>query len=347
MMHALVTGATGFLGGAIVEQLVARGDRVRAFCRRDDARLRALGVEIVLGDLGDADAAADACRGVDCVFHAAAIAGIWGRWSDYWKTNVLGTQAVAAGCLRHSVGRLVYTSSPSVTFDGRDQVNVDESAPYSRRFLAHYPRSKAMAEQHVLALHAPGRLAVCALRPHLIWGPGDRHLVPRLLARARAGRLRRIGSGRNLIDMIYIDNAAAAHLAAADRLLDSSAATNPGGRAYFLSQGEPVSCWPWIDEILARAGLPPVRRRLPLAAAWALGALCEAVYSAAGLQREPPMTRFLALQLGRSHYFNISAARKDLGYRPAVQTAEGMERLAQWLHGREPVRGSAGDFHAR
>lgn len=345
-MHALVTGATGFLGRAIVEQLVARGDRVRAFCRRDDARLRALGVEMTFGDLGDAEAVAAACRGVDCVFHTAAIAGIWGRWTDYWKTNVLGTQAVTSGCLRHSVGRLVYTSSPSVTFDGRDQIDVDESAPYSRHFLAHYPRSKAMAEQHVLGLHAPQRLAVCALRPHLIWGPGDRHLVPRLIARARAGRLRRIGSGRNLIDMVYVDNAAVAHLAAADRLLDSSAA-NPGGRAYFISQGEPVSCWPWIDEILARANLPPVRRRLPLAAAWALGAACEAVYAALGVRREPPMTRFLALQLGRSHYFNISAARKDLNYRPAVATAEGMERLARWLRDCEPMRDSAGDAHAR
>lgn len=333
MMHALVTGATGFLGRAIAEQLAARGDRVRALCRRDDARLRALGVELVLGDLNDSEAVAEACRGVDCVFHAAAVAGIWGRWSDYWKTNVLGTQAVAAGCLRHSVGRLVYTSSPSVTFDGRDQINVDESAPYSRRWLAHYPRSKAMAEQHVLGLHDPRRLAVCALRPHLIWGPGDRHLVPRLLARARAGRLRIIGSGRNLIDMVYVDNAAAAHLAAADRLLDSNAPAAPGGRAYFISQGEPAPCWPWIDEILALVHLPPVRRRLPLAVAWALGALCEAVYASLGLRREPPMTRFVALQLGRSHYFNISAARRDLGYRPAVDTAEGMRRLALWLNG--------------
>lgn len=332
MMHALVTGATGFLGRAIAEQLAARGDRVRALCRRDDARLRALGVELVFGDLNDPEAVAEACRGVDCVFHAAAVAGIWGRWSDYWKTNVLGTQAVTAGCLRHSVGRLVYTSSPSVTFDGRDQINVDESAPYSRRWLAHYPRSKAMAEQHVLSLHDPQRLAVCALRPHLIWGPGDRHLVPRLLARARAGRLRMIGSGRNLIDMVYIDNAAAAHLAAADRLLGSNAPAAPGGRAYFISQGEPAPCWPWINEILALVHLPPVRRRLPLAVAWALGALCETIYASLGLRREPPMTRFVALQLGRSHYFDISAARRDLGYRPAVDTAEGMRRLALWLN---------------
>lgn len=331
-MFALVTGATGFLGRAIVEQLVARGDRVRAYCRRDDAALRALGVELRLGDICDAEATAEACRGIDCVFHTAAIAGIWGRWTDYWKTNVVGTQAVVAGCERHGVSRLVYTGSPSVTFDGGDQIHVNESAPYSRRWLAHYPRSKALAEQYILGRHRPGRLAVCSLRPHLIWGPGDRHLVPRLLDRARSGRLRRIGQGRNLIDMVYVDNAAAAHLAAADRLFASNEPAAPGGRAYFISQGEPVNCWTWIDEILHLAGLPPVRRRLPLVVAWALGALCELVYAALRIHREPPMTRFLALQLGRSHYFDISAARRDLGYSPQVTTAEGMQRLARWIN---------------
>ena len=327
-MNALVTGAGGFLGLYIVEQLVARGDRVRAFCRGSYPQLDALGVETVRGDLRDREATAAACRGMEAVFHVAGVAGLAGPWRHYHGINTLGTHHVVEGCRAHGVGKLVYTSSPSVTFDGSDQQGVDESVAYPRRFLAHYPHSKALAERHVLEANGTAGLVTCALRPHLIWGVRDRHLVPRLLARARSGRLRRVGDGTNQVDMIYVDNAAAAHLQAADALEPGSPVA---GRAYFISQGEPVNCWDWIDEILALADLPPVRRSISLSAAWKLGAVLEVLYRLLPLAGEPPMTRFLAAQLATSHYFDISRARDDFGYRPTVSTAEGMRRIAAEL----------------
>ncbi len=324
-MRVLVTGAGGFLGRYLVERLLARGDRVRALCRRDHPALAQLGVEVVRGDLADRRTTIDACRDVDVVFHTAGLAGIWGPWKRYYRTNTLGTQHVVEGCRARAVGRLVLTSSPSVTFDGQPQEGIDERAPYPRRWLCHYAHSKALAEQHVLAANGRNGLATCALRPHLIWGPRDPHLRPRLVERARGGHLCRVGDGTNLIDTIYVENAAAAHLLAADALADRPVV---GGRAYFISQGEPVNCWEWINRLLDLSGLPPVSRSISLAAARRWGALAEWSYQLLGIRREPPMTRFLAAQLGTSHYFDIRRAEEDLGYRPTVSTEEGLQRTA-------------------
>ncbi len=206
-MLALVTGAGGFLGQYIVEQLVARGDSVRSLARGSYPELSRLGVTCIQGDIRDSQRVREACAGVDVVIHTAAIAGIWGPWQEYHAINVLGTQHVVDGCRAQGVRRLVYCSSPSVTFDGSPQQGVDESGPYASRWLCHYSHSKALGEQAVLAANDAG-LATCALRPHLIWGPRDRHLIPRLIARAKAGQLRRVGDGRNRIDMVYVENAA-------------------------------------------------------------------------------------------------------------------------------------------
>jgi nucleoside-diphosphate-sugar epimerase len=329
-VKALVTGAGGFLGLHLVEMLVRRGDCVRAFCRRPSPELQRLGVQVVQGDIRNRDAVLAVCCGVDVVYHTAAIAGIGGRWRDHYAINTLGTRYVVEACRLHRVPRLVYTSSPSVTFDGTDQKGVDESAPYARRWLAHYPHSKALAEQHVLQSSGVDGLRTCSLRPHLIWGPRDRHLIPQVLARARSGRLRRIGDGSNLIDIVHVENAAYAHLLAADALVpDSSVA----GRAYFITQGEPVNCWQWVDEILALAGLPPIKKSVSFSRAWRLGMVLEYMYAALRIPGNPPMTRFLAAQLATSHYFNIRRARQDLGYEPRISTAEGMRRLGFELAG--------------
>lgn len=328
MVNALVTGAGGFLGQYLVEQLVARGDAVRAFSRGFYDDLKELGVEQSQGDLRDAEAVARACEGVDVVFHTAGAAGIWGSWDFFHGINTTGTEHVLSGCRKHGVGRLVYTSSPSVTFDGSDQCGIDESAPYPDRWLCHYPHSKALAEQQVLAASRPSGLLTCSLRPHLIWGPRDQHLIPRLLQRARSGKLRIVGDGSNLVDMVYVENAAMAHLQAADAL----AADSPvGGKAYFISQGEPVNCWGWINEILELAGLRPLTKKISLKAAWRAGILFEKLYSLLRLRSEPRMTRFLAAQLATSHYFDISRARQDFGYEPKISTAEGMRRLGESL----------------
>ncbi|REK10301.1 MAG: NAD-dependent epimerase/dehydratase family protein [Planctomycetota bacterium] len=323
-MRALVTGGGGFLARYIIDQLLARGDQVRSLARGNYPELAQHGVECMRGDLRDAETVRAACAGMDVVFHAAGIAGIWGPWQDFYDTNVLGTRHVIDGCRRHGVARLVYTSSPSVTFDGTSQEGVDETVGYSGRWLCHYAHTKALGEQEALAAN-DDVLATCALRPHLIWGPGDRHLIPRLIARAKAGQLRRVGDGSNLIDMVYVDNAAEAHLQAADMLAPGSAVA---GNAYFISQGQPVNCWEWIDEILAVAGLPPVKRSISLSAAWRVGAVLEAIYRSLRLPGEPRMTRFLAAQLGTSHYFDISKARNDFGFEPRISQAEGMRRLA-------------------
>ncbi len=332
-MHTLVTGGGGFLGRAIVEQLLACGDQVRSFSRGDYPELTKLGVEVVRGDILDVDAVARACEGVDRVIHTAAIAGIGGPWRRFYEANTVGTQNAIAACRAQGVSRLVYTSSPSVTFTGRDQSGVTErEAPIDLAWLerngCHYSRSKALAEQAVLAANSE-KLSTCALRPHLIWGPGDPHLIPRLIQRARNGRLRRVGDGTNLVDVIYLENAAAAHLQAADALLARNSPV--AGKPYFLSQGEPVNCWQWIDEILALANLPPVTTSTSLDSALRVGQVCEWVYRMVGTTSEPPMTRFLAWQLASSHWFDISAARQDFAYQPPISTAEGMERLARWL----------------
>jgi nucleoside-diphosphate-sugar epimerase len=323
MMHALVTGGGGFLGLYIVEQLVARGDQVRVLCRGSYPRLVELGVECVAGDVRDAAAVAGACQNVDAVFHVAAVSGIWGPWSHYHGINTVGTENVLAACRQRNVGRLVYTSSPSVIYDGRDHRGADENLPYPATYLCHYPHSKALAERAVLAANGPG-LSTVALRPHLIWGPRDNHLVPRLIERARSGRLRRIGAGQNLISMAYVENVARAHLQAADRLSPGSPVP---GQAYFINEPKPVPLWKWIDELLGLAGLPPVRKSISPRMAYAAGATLEAVYMALGLGGEPPMTRFLARQLSGDHYYRVDRAVRDFGYAPAISVSEGMRRL--------------------
>jgi len=336
-VKVLVTGAGGFLGQYLVAQLVARGDRVRGLARGSYPALERLGVESVRADIRDRQAVQAAVSGVEVVYHTAAVPGVWGAWELFHSVNVRGTENVIAACRACGVRKLVFTSSPSVTFDGTDQCGVDESAPYPQRWLCHYPHTKALAEQAVLAANDGRDLLTCALRPHLIWGPRDPHLVPRLIDRARRGRLRQVGDGNNLIDMVYVENAARAHLLAADALGDQSPVA---GRAYFITQGEPVRCWDWINAILGLVGLPPVRRRISARLARCAGALLETAYRLPRIEREPLMTRFLAAQLATSHYFNIERARRDFGYQPLVSTDEGMRRLGAWLTAGDEVTSS-------
>lgn len=326
-MKALVTGGGGFLGKAIVRLLRARGDAVRSFSRTPHPELAALGVEHCCGELHDPVAVDAAVAGCDIVYHVAAKAGIWGPYAEFYQANVVGTQNVIAACRRHGVRHLVYTSSPSVVFDGSDMEGVDESVPYPRHFHAPYPQTKAAAEILVLRSNSP-ELATVALRPHLIWGPEDNHLVPRILARGRQGALRRIGTRPCLIDTIYIDNAAAAHLLAADALAIGS---QVAGRAYFLSQGEPIPLWEMVNRILAAGGLPPVTRTISPRLAYAIGWTLEKSYAALRISSEPRMTRFVARELSTAHWFDISAARRDFGYQPLVSLDAGMERLQAWL----------------
>lgn len=329
-MKALVTGGGGFLGRAIVERLLAEGHDVTVVGRSDYPELRARGVRCVRADVADRPAVMEAVRGHHAVFHAAAKAGVWGDHAEFVRTNVSGTESVIAACLAHGVSRLVYTSSPSVVFDGRDHEDAANDLAYPDRYECDYPETKARAEQLVLAANGP-RLASVALRPHLIYGPRDPHLLPRVLERARRRRLVVVGHGRNTVSLTYVDNAAAAHAQAALRLEPGAACA---GRAYFVNDPEPVRLWEWLGRLLARLGLPPVDRRLPLGAARALGALLEAAWAAFALPGEPPMTRFVASQLALSHWYSLRPAREAFGYAPLVAGEEAFERTVAWWQDR-------------
>jgi len=330
--RVLVTGGGGFVGSAIVHRLRARGVDVRVLARGDYPALRAMGCELHRVDLCDPEGVRRASDTCDTVFHVAARAGIWGARHLFEDTNVRGTENVLAACRSAGVARLVHTSSPSVTFDGTDHLNAGRDLPYPTRWLADYPRTKALAEQAVLAANDRSLVTV-ALRPHLVYGPGDPHLLPRLVARARAGRLRIVGDGQNRVSLTYVDNAACAHVQAADALAREGAACPAAGRAYFVNDAAPVALWPWLTELFAALGLPPVRGRVPTRVAWGIGAVAEAAWTAFGLAGEPPMTRFAALQLATHHTYDLAPARADFGYTPEVDGEVGFARTVEALRG--------------
>ena len=326
-MKALVTGGGGFLGGVIVRMLREQGDQVVSISRGRYAELDSLGVAQVQGDLADQAAVLKAAQGCDIIFHVAAKAGIWGSYDSFYQANVTGTQNILSVCKELCISKLVYTSSPSVVFDGNDVEGGNESLPYPEHFEAFYPQTKAQAEQLVLQANSP-QLATVSLRPHLICGPGDNHLVPRIIAKGKSGRLRRIGNRPCLVDTVYVDNAARAHLQAAERLAPGSVIA---GKAYFISNGEPVQLWDMVNRILAAGGVAPVKGSISPKAAYAVGTMCEGIWKLLNLSGEPPMTRFVAKELATAHWFDISAARRDLGYQPQVTLDEGLVRLQKWL----------------
>jgi nucleoside-diphosphate-sugar epimerase len=329
-MRVAVTGGGGFVGRYVVEALIARGHEVGSIGRAARPELERLGVRALQADVRDTDALASAFRGCEAVVHAAAKTGVWGPRREFVEANVEGTRSVLEACRRAGVARLVYTSSPSVVFAGRDHVRAGPELGYARRHLCAYSETKAEAEREVLAAHGREGLATCALRPHLVFGPRDPHLVPRLVERARRGRLAVVGDGENEVTLCYAENAAWAHLLALEALEPGAA---HAGKAWFVGQEHPVRLWDWIAELLQRLHLPPPRRRVPLPVAYAAGAALEAAHAALGLEREPAMTRFVALQLARSHSYDMEPARRAFGYRERVGDAEAMERLVAWIQG--------------
>lgn len=331
-MRVLVTGGGGFLGQALCRGLRARGHEVLSFNRGHYPELDAIGVRQLRGDLASRDAVIAAARDCDAVMHNAAKAGAWSRdGRDFHEANVLGTQHVLDACRVHGIGRLVYTSTPSVTHRATFPVAGlgADAVPYGEGLKSPYAQTKKIAEQRALAAN-DATLAVVALRPRLIWGPGDNQLLPRIVERARAGRLRLVGDGGNLVDTTYIDNAADAHLAALEQLAPGAACA---GRAYFISNGEPRSMRDTLNALLDAAGAPRPRGTIPFRAAYAVGALCEGLWATLPLRGEPPMTRFLAEQLVTTHWYDMGPARRDFGYLPRVGFDEGLLRLREAWQG--------------
>lgn len=327
-MNILVTGGGGFLGTALCRALHGRGETVTSFQRTFSPALEQMGVRQVLGDLADAAAVSSACQGQQAVLHNAAKAGAWGSYQSYFDANVRGTDNVIQACRALGVSRIVHTSTPSVTHSGRTPVEGGNelNTPYGQGFKAAYPITKLAAEKQMLAAN-DANLATVALRPRLIWGVGDNQLLPRLVERARAGRLRFIDGGNNRMDTTYIDNAAQAHLDALDHLQPGAACA---GKAYFISNGEPMPAREIVNALLRAAGAPQVDKSIPYPLAYGAGAVLEAAWRLLRLDGEPPMTRFLAEQLSTPHWYDISAAHRDFGYRPRVSIAEGLQRMSVW-----------------
>jgi nucleoside-diphosphate-sugar epimerase len=313
MSKFIVTGGGGFVGKALALALKKRGADVVSVSRGQYPELTQAGIVSVQADVGkDLQMLKETFIGAEAVFHTASKVAMWGKYQDFFQSNVIGTKNVIAACKASAVRKLIYTSSPSVIASGGHLRGVDESVPYPKRFKAFYPMTKAMAEQAVLAANSK-ELLTLALRPHLIWGPGDNNLVPSIIRRAKANQLIRVGNGSNLVDTTYIDDCVAAHLCA-EQALDKS--PRASGRAYFISQGEPVSLWGWIDSILNFHHLPAVKKSVPYPVAYCLAAVLEIISLLRRGMPEPRFTRFLASEMATDHYFNITAAREELGYQP-------------------------------
>lgn len=331
-MHILITGGGGFLGKNLCAALLAKGHQVRSVSRGEYPELVAQGVECVRGDLADDGVALSAVEGVDAIIHTAACVGVWGPYEDFYRGNVIATTNLIEAAKAKGVRALVFTSSPSVTFDGSSAVNGPQELPYPNEFLSFYPQTKAQAER--LALEASDeQLKVVSLRPHLIYGPGDPHLIPRLLERARANRLKIVGKGDNVVDLTYIDNAVAAHISALD-VLCSATPERCAGKPYFISDDAPVNLWQWLNALFARVGIKPVTSKVPFKIAWGAGAAAEASFKALGLSKEPPMTRFVAAQLATSHWYDMAPAHQDLDYSPPISPDQALERLVEDIKAR-------------
>jgi len=322
-MKVLVTGAGGMTGRALVGALIARGDTVTVLQRRPAG----LDTAEVLGDIADTGLVRQAVTGHEAVIHLAAKVDVVGRWADYQRVNVDGTRSVVEACRAAGVARLINISSPSVAHAGAALVGAGAGPADPATARSNYSRSKAIAERLALAADGPD-LAVLCLRPHLIWGPGDTQLVRPVIERARAGRLPLVGGGTALIDTIYVDNAVEAMIAAVD-------ACGPlHGEALVVSNGEPRPVAEILDRVCRAAGVPGPRGRVPLRVATVAGAAVEAAWRVGRRPGVPPLTRFLAEQLGTAHWFDQRHTRAALGWTPRVSLDEGFEALRRSMAGR-------------
>ncbi len=322
---ALVTGGSGFLGRAIVKMLLNKGVKVHILSRGKYPDLEEAGCKVFQGEISDEKAVEEAAKGCDIVFHTAAKAGVAEPYSEYERINYRGTLVVIETCKKLGITKLVYTSTPSVAIGSKGILNGDESLPYPPNHTAYYPKTKTMAEQAVLIANGP-KLSTVALRPHLMWGPGDNHLVPRLVRKTRAGKMKFVGDGKNIVDTTFIDNAAEAHILAAEHLAPDAACA---GKAYFITNGEPTPISEITNKLIATAGCGPVTATIPFKLAYGIGVIIEWIYRTFQIKSEQPITPWMACELAHDHSFSIEAAKRDFGYVPRISIEEGLKILAE------------------
>ena len=323
---ALVTGGSGFLGRAIIKMLLAKGVKVNVLCRGNYPDLVDAGCKVIRGEVSDEAAVTEAAKDCTIVFHTAAKAGVAEPYSEYERINYQGTLTVLKVCQALGISRLVYTSTPSVAIGEEAVRGGDESLPYPENHTAYYPKTKTMAEKAVLVANGP-KLSTVSLRPHLMWGPGDNHLVPRLVRKARAGKMKFVGDGKNIVDTTFIDNAAEAHILAAEALSADAACA---GKAYFITNGEPTPIAEITNKLIACAGCAPVTATIPFKVAYKLGAVIEWIYRTFKIKSEQPITPWMACELAHDHWFKIDAAERDFGYKPRISIEQGLKILAEY-----------------
>ena len=315
-MRILVTGAGGFIGKALSLKLNREGYQVLGLARGDYKEMREAGIEMIRADITNLDSIAPHFKNVDACFHVASKVAMWGRWQEFYQINVQGAMNVLTACLSNKVPRLIYTSTPSVVFGNQSIESGDEGLPYPSKYYSFYARSKALAEKYILKANNQG-IKTLALRPHLVFGPGDKNLIPKLVELGSKGRLKIIGDGNNLVDVTYIENVVEAHRLALLKLMQGDPVD---GLAYFIGQG-PVNLWSFINKVLHRFEISPVQKKTSFNIAYFMGGVLEKIFP------NPPMTRFIALQMSKSHYFSHERAEKLLGWHPKVSLADAIERL--------------------
>jgi len=328
-MKILVSGGTGFVGTAVTESLLALGHEVHtigrstpSFCDKTKNRYHHT------FDLTKDDLPKSLMSGTEIFFHIAAKAGVWGSYSQFFSANVTATRKILTACQSYHIPKLIYTSTPSVVFSQKPIRNGTEVLPYVQNGFSPYAKTKSLAEKEVLNAHMPGKLQTIALRPHLVWGKGDPHLLPRVIQRHRAGKLKIIGDGTNKVDLTHIDNVAHAHICAMQAMQKNE---NLGGKPYFISQDEPVYLWDWLNQLFQLLELPPLSRSLNFKTAFLIGSGLESLWSILNIKNEPPMTRFVACQLAHDHWFSIKSAERDLLYKPVKRMNQAMDETLPWL----------------
>lgn len=323
-MKVFITGGGGFLGSHIVDQLLKEGHEITSYSRGDYPELRSKGVKTVQGSLSDREKLIESCKDHDVFFHTASKVAMWGKVEDFYQTNVVGTQNALNAAKENGIKQFIYTSTPSVVFGDHSLSGVNEETPYPEKSYSRYGSSKAQAEKWVLEQNGV-EISTVSLRPHLIFGPRDRNLIPRLVDAAKKGRLKIVGDGKNRVDVLYVENAANAHVKAWQALIEKP--EKVGGQAYFIGQG-PVVLWDFINEILEHYRVPSVQKKIPFKKAFKIGGVIEKGAELLGVYNwHPPMTRFVALQLSKDHYFSHQKAMVDLGWKPEVSIKEALGRL--------------------